>query len=174
MLKVTYSHISKSCFFFSSIPLFSAVSSFHQVVFDASLQRCLDSYLHHAPRGLDLAALPSSPAVAEMQRSVHRAVFLTFLRMATHKESKVENLWSLKRNNSLMFCSVQYLYNVYNIYNTMCNPCNLCLCCSTLRRTLSPQLCLEKLSMKTSCLTFQKFWIYVCCSGRATVSYCIR
>lgn len=59
-----------------------------QVVFDESLQRCLDSYLHHAPRGLDLAALPSSPAVAEMQRSVHRMVFLTFLRMATHKESK--------------------------------------------------------------------------------------
>ncbi|KAG7220482.1 hypothetical protein INR49_018201 [Caranx melampygus] len=40
------------------------------------------------PRGLDLAALPSSPAVAEMQRSIHRMVFLTFLRMATHKESK--------------------------------------------------------------------------------------
>ncbi|KAG7234261.1 hypothetical protein INR49_003323 [Caranx melampygus] len=59
-----------------------------QVVFDESLQRCLDSYLRHAPRGLDLAALPSSPAVAEMQRSIHRMVFLTFLRMATHKESK--------------------------------------------------------------------------------------
>ncbi|XP_053180919.1 activating signal cointegrator 1 complex subunit 2 [Scomber japonicus] len=59
-----------------------------QVVFDESLQRCLDSYLHHAPRGLDIAASPSSPAVAEMQRSVHRMVFLTFLRMATHKESK--------------------------------------------------------------------------------------
>ncbi|KAM7415629.1 hypothetical protein PAMA_017926 [Pampus argenteus] len=59
-----------------------------QVVFDESFQSCLDSYLHHAPRGLDLAALPSSPAVAEAQRSVHRAVFLTFLRMATHKESK--------------------------------------------------------------------------------------
>nr|XP_020450701.1 activating signal cointegrator 1 complex subunit 2 isoform X1 [Monopterus albus]XP_020450702.1 activating signal cointegrator 1 complex subunit 2 isoform X1 [Monopterus albus]XP_020450703.1 activating signal cointegrator 1 complex subunit 2 isoform X1 [Monopterus albus] len=59
-----------------------------QVVFDESLQRCLDSYLRHAPRGLDLAALPSSPAVADMQRSIHRAVFLTFLRMATHKESK--------------------------------------------------------------------------------------
>ncbi|XP_010749645.1 activating signal cointegrator 1 complex subunit 2 [Larimichthys crocea] len=59
-----------------------------QVVFDESLQRCLDSYLHHAPRGLDLSTLPSSPAVADMQRSVHRLVFLTFLRMATHKESK--------------------------------------------------------------------------------------
>lgn len=59
-----------------------------QVVFDESLQRCLDSYLHQAPRGLDLTSLPSSPAVADMQRSIHRAVFLTFLRMATHKESK--------------------------------------------------------------------------------------
>ncbi|XP_041855170.1 activating signal cointegrator 1 complex subunit 2 isoform X2 [Melanotaenia boesemani] len=59
-----------------------------QVVFDESLQKCLDSYLHQAPRSLDLAALPPSPAVADMQRAVHKAVFLTFLRMATHKESK--------------------------------------------------------------------------------------
>uniref|UniRef100_A0A672ZNM3 Activating signal cointegrator 1 complex subunit 2 n=1 Tax=Sphaeramia orbicularis TaxID=375764 RepID=A0A672ZNM3_9TELE len=58
------------------------------VVFDESLQRCLDSYLHQAPRGLDFAALPSSPAVADIQRSLHRTVFLTFLRMATYKESK--------------------------------------------------------------------------------------
>uniref|UniRef100_A0A3Q2ZP87 Activating signal cointegrator 1 complex subunit 2 n=1 Tax=Kryptolebias marmoratus TaxID=37003 RepID=A0A3Q2ZP87_KRYMA len=64
-----------------------------QVVFDESLQRCLDSYLHHAPRGLDLSALPASPAVADVQRAVHRAVFLTFLRMATHKESK-ENFFT--------------------------------------------------------------------------------
>uniref|UniRef100_A0A3Q0RID4 Activating signal cointegrator 1 complex subunit 2 n=1 Tax=Amphilophus citrinellus TaxID=61819 RepID=A0A3Q0RID4_AMPCI len=64
-----------------------------QVVFDESLQRCLDSYLRHAPRGLDLAILPSSPAVADMQRSVHKLVFLTFLRMATHKESK-ENFFT--------------------------------------------------------------------------------
>lgn len=60
-----------------------------QVVFDESLQRCLDSYLRHAPRSLDLAALPASPAAASMQRTIHKAVFLTFLRMATHKESKV-------------------------------------------------------------------------------------
>nr|XP_061837725.1 activating signal cointegrator 1 complex subunit 2-like isoform X1 [Nerophis lumbriciformis] len=59
-----------------------------QVVFDQSLHKCLDSYLLQAPRGLDLAAPPSSPAATEMQRSLHRAVFLTFLRMATHKESK--------------------------------------------------------------------------------------
>ncbi|KAM3868031.1 activating signal cointegrator 1 complex subunit 2 [Diretmus argenteus] len=59
-----------------------------QVLFDESLQKCLDSYLRHAPRGLDPASLPSSPAVADVQRSVHRAVFMTFLRMATHKESK--------------------------------------------------------------------------------------
>ncbi|KAM4616668.1 activating signal cointegrator 1 complex subunit 2 [Polymixia lowei] len=59
-----------------------------QVVFDESLQKCLDSYLRHAPRGLDPAAMPSSPAAADMQRCIHRAVFMTFLRMATHKESK--------------------------------------------------------------------------------------
>ncbi|XP_056131529.1 activating signal cointegrator 1 complex subunit 2 [Lampris incognitus] len=59
-----------------------------QVVFDESLQNCLDSYLRHAPRGLDPTALPSSQAVMDMQRCIHRAVFMTFLRMATHKESK--------------------------------------------------------------------------------------
>lgn len=64
-----------------------------QVVFDESLQRCLDSYLRHAPRSLDLATLPASPAVANMQRTIHKAVFLTFLRMATHKESK-ENFFT--------------------------------------------------------------------------------
>uniref|UniRef100_A0A8C1CNJ0 Activating signal cointegrator 1 complex subunit 2 n=2 Tax=Cyprinus carpio TaxID=7962 RepID=A0A8C1CNJ0_CYPCA len=59
-----------------------------QVVFDESLQRCLDSYLRHAPRGLDPSGLSSSPAVADMQRNIHRSVFMVFLRMATHKESK--------------------------------------------------------------------------------------
>ncbi|XP_067084340.1 activating signal cointegrator 1 complex subunit 2 [Osmerus mordax] len=59
-----------------------------QVVFDESLQKCLDSYLRHAPRGLDASAAPSTPAVADMQRHIHRHVFMAFLRMATHKESK--------------------------------------------------------------------------------------
>uniref|UniRef100_A0A3B4CKI6 CUE domain-containing protein n=2 Tax=Pygocentrus nattereri TaxID=42514 RepID=A0A3B4CKI6_PYGNA len=59
-----------------------------QVVFDESLQKCLDSYLRNAPRGIDFASLSSSPAVAEMQRSLHRSIFMVFLRMATHKESK--------------------------------------------------------------------------------------
>lgn len=59
-----------------------------QVVFDESLQGCLDSYLRHAPRGLDPSGLSSSPAVADMQRNIHRSMFMVFLRMATHKESK--------------------------------------------------------------------------------------
>uniref|UniRef100_A0AAY4CRV2 CUE domain-containing protein n=1 Tax=Denticeps clupeoides TaxID=299321 RepID=A0AAY4CRV2_9TELE len=58
-----------------------------QAVFDESLQKCLDSYLRHAPRALEPPSC-SSLAVAEMQRSVHRSVFMVFLRMATHKESK--------------------------------------------------------------------------------------
>ncbi|KAJ0019671.1 hypothetical protein NQD34_007240 [Periophthalmus magnuspinnatus] len=59
-----------------------------QVVFDESLQRCLDSYLQLAPRSSDVSGLPSSPALAEVQSALHRAVFMTFLRMATYKESK--------------------------------------------------------------------------------------
>ncbi|XP_053084943.1 activating signal cointegrator 1 complex subunit 2 [Pangasianodon hypophthalmus] len=59
-----------------------------QVVFDESLQRCLDSYLRLAPRGIDSSCLSLSPAVSEAQRHLHRSVFMVFLRMATHKESK--------------------------------------------------------------------------------------
>ncbi|RXM95526.1 Activating signal cointegrator 1 complex subunit 2 [Acipenser ruthenus] len=59
-----------------------------QVVFDVSLQQCLDSYLRLAPRGLD-CNLATSPRVSDMQRHLHRCVFMTFLRMATHKESRV-------------------------------------------------------------------------------------
>ncbi|XP_020793979.1 LOW QUALITY PROTEIN: activating signal cointegrator 1 complex subunit 2 [Boleophthalmus pectinirostris] len=65
-----------------------------QVVFDESLQRCLDSYLQLAPRGSDVPGLPSSPALAEVQSALHRAVFMTFLRMATYKESKEHFLTS--------------------------------------------------------------------------------
>ncbi|KAF7687153.1 activating signal cointegrator 1 complex subunit 2 [Silurus meridionalis] len=59
-----------------------------QVVFDESLQRCLDSYLSLAPRGIDSSCLSLSPAVSEAQRRLHRSVFMVFLRMATHKESQ--------------------------------------------------------------------------------------
>lgn len=71
-----------------TVSFFNVCAVSDQVVFDESLQKCLDSYLRHAPRSLDLTTLPS-PAVADMQRAIHKAVFLTFLRMATHKESKV-------------------------------------------------------------------------------------
>ncbi|XP_051829044.1 activating signal cointegrator 1 complex subunit 2 [Antechinus flavipes] len=58
-----------------------------QVIFDESLQKCLDSYLRYTPRKFDELAGPPS-AVGEMQQRLHRSVFLTFLRMSTHKESK--------------------------------------------------------------------------------------
>lgn len=58
-----------------------------QVIFDESLQKCLDSYLHHVPRKYDEWVAPA-PEVADMQKRLHRSVFLTFLRMSTHKESK--------------------------------------------------------------------------------------
>uniref|UniRef100_A0A8C0D417 CUE domain-containing protein n=1 Tax=Balaenoptera musculus TaxID=9771 RepID=A0A8C0D417_BALMU len=43
------------------------------VVFDETLQKCLDSYLHY---------------VIDMEKCLHRSVFLAFLHMSTHKESK--------------------------------------------------------------------------------------
>ncbi|KAM5238886.1 activating signal cointegrator 1 complex subunit 2 isoform 2-T2 [Ctenodactylus gundi] len=58
-----------------------------QVIFDETLQKCLDSYLHHVPRKFDEWVAPT-PEVADIQKHLHRSVFLTFLRMSTHKESK--------------------------------------------------------------------------------------
>ncbi|XP_033641467.1 activating signal cointegrator 1 complex subunit 2-like isoform X2 [Asterias rubens] len=58
-----------------------------QVMFDPSLQRCLDSYLRNAPRPYDpVTSLPVD--LAARHRTLHKQVFMTFLRMATHKESK--------------------------------------------------------------------------------------
>ncbi|XP_040859382.1 activating signal cointegrator 1 complex subunit 2 isoform X3 [Ochotona curzoniae] len=58
-----------------------------QVIFDETLQKCLDSYLRYVPRKFDEWVAPS-PEVADMEKHLHRSVFLTFLRMSTHKESK--------------------------------------------------------------------------------------
>ncbi|XP_027761520.1 activating signal cointegrator 1 complex subunit 2 isoform X2 [Empidonax traillii] len=58
-----------------------------QVIFDETLQKCLDSYLCRAPRRFD-GLWHCQPEVEDVQKSLHRSVFLTFLRMSTHKESK--------------------------------------------------------------------------------------
>lgn len=58
-----------------------------QVTFDESLQKCLDAFLSNCPRRYDPHP-PLSPAAQNAQREIHRCVFLTFLRMSTHKESK--------------------------------------------------------------------------------------
>ncbi|XP_056360296.1 activating signal cointegrator 1 complex subunit 2 [Oenanthe melanoleuca] len=58
-----------------------------QVIFDETLQKCLDSYLRSAPRKFD-ALWDCHPEVNQLQKCLHRSVFLTFLRMSTHKESK--------------------------------------------------------------------------------------
>ncbi|XP_033115199.1 activating signal cointegrator 1 complex subunit 2-like [Anneissia japonica] len=58
-----------------------------QMVFDSSLHLCLDSYLRHAPRCFDvLTHVPEQ--YQDSLKHVHRLVFMAFLRIATHKESK--------------------------------------------------------------------------------------
>ncbi|XP_072443474.1 activating signal cointegrator 1 complex subunit 2 isoform X1 [Chiloscyllium punctatum] len=58
-----------------------------QVIFDETMQKCLDSFLHYTPRQYDEFVNPN-PAVEEVQKHLHRSVFMIFLRMSTHKESK--------------------------------------------------------------------------------------
>ncbi|XP_040859388.1 activating signal cointegrator 1 complex subunit 2 isoform X9 [Ochotona curzoniae] len=73
------------------------------VIFDETLQKCLDSYLRYVPRKFDEWVAPS-PEVADMEKHLHRSVFLTFLRMSTHKESKILDLCVLfgKGNSPLL------------------------------------------------------------------------
>ncbi|XP_066459886.1 activating signal cointegrator 1 complex subunit 2 isoform X2 [Eleutherodactylus coqui] len=58
-----------------------------QVIYDESLQKCLDSFLSGAPRRYD-RRIPFPPAVQNAHDELCRHVFLTFLRISTHKESK--------------------------------------------------------------------------------------
>ncbi|XP_071841614.1 activating signal cointegrator 1 complex subunit 2-like [Apostichopus japonicus] len=58
-----------------------------QNVYDTSLQKCLDSYLKNAPRYHD-GEHQMPPSLLGKQKSIHRLVFLAFLRLSTHKESK--------------------------------------------------------------------------------------
>ncbi|XP_056384664.1 activating signal cointegrator 1 complex subunit 2 isoform X2 [Hyla sarda] len=62
-----------------------------QVIYDESLQKCLDSFLSCAPRRYD-RHIPFPAAVQHVQEELHRHVFLTFLRMSTHKESKYHHM----------------------------------------------------------------------------------
>ncbi|CAH3186731.1 unnamed protein product, partial [Porites evermanni] len=57
-----------------------------QVIFDETLQQFLDSYLQFAPRNFDASVL--SPELAFLHENVHKRVFMTYVRMSTHKESK--------------------------------------------------------------------------------------
>lgn len=153
------------CFFFRFY--LSHLFCLRQVVFDESLQRCLDSYLRHAPRSLDLATLPASPAVASMQRAIHKAVFLTFLRMATHKESKVgeprvyRKVMTKSLSNRIVMCIVP-------------KPQHLVCLLVFDRKTISPQPSLEKSFTIISSLTFPKSSTCACSSEKATVSCCTR
>nr|XP_009943834.1 PREDICTED: activating signal cointegrator 1 complex subunit 2 isoform X2 [Opisthocomus hoazin] len=81
------------------------------VIFDETLQKCLDSYLCYAPRKFD-ALLDCHPDVNDMQKCLHRSVFLTFLRMSTHKESKILDLCVLfgKGNGLLLQKMIENIF----------------------------------------------------------------
>ncbi|XP_062505519.1 activating signal cointegrator 1 complex subunit 2-like [Corticium candelabrum] len=57
-----------------------------QVIFDDSLKSFLDSYLLAAPRSWPSLSLPSH--VQAVHESVHRRVFMVFLRMTTNRENQ--------------------------------------------------------------------------------------
>jgi activating signal cointegrator complex subunit 2 len=57
-----------------------------QVIYDTTLHKMLDSYLRYGPRPHE-ATPPITLRGREVMARVHRRVFMTFLRMSTHKES---------------------------------------------------------------------------------------
>ncbi|KAJ8316343.1 hypothetical protein KUTeg_006357 [Tegillarca granosa] len=59
-----------------------------QVVFDESLLGLIDTYLRYAPRSYDVIYELTEEG-RERHNEVHRLIFMTCLRMATYKESKV-------------------------------------------------------------------------------------
>nr|XP_054759923.1 activating signal cointegrator 1 complex subunit 2-like [Lytechinus pictus] len=59
-----------------------------QVINDVSLQQSLESYLQDAPRSHDPSKAKIPATLASLHNSVHRLVFMAFLRMSTHKETK--------------------------------------------------------------------------------------
>ncbi|KAJ7376768.1 Activating signal cointegrator 1 complex subunit 2 [Desmophyllum pertusum] len=72
-----------------------------QVIFDETLQQCLDSYLRSAPRNFDVSSvLP--PESASLHENVHKRVFMTYLRMSTHKESK-EDFFTLSTFGDILY-----------------------------------------------------------------------
>ncbi|XP_009948781.1 PREDICTED: activating signal cointegrator 1 complex subunit 2 isoform X2 [Leptosomus discolor] len=81
------------------------------VIFDETLQKCLDSYLCYAPRKFDVLS-DCHPEVNDMQKRLHRSVFLTFLRMSTHKESKILDLCVLfgKGNGLLLQKMIENIF----------------------------------------------------------------
>ena len=60
-----------------------------QAVFDETLHKLVDSYLRYAPREYEVInGLPEE--AKERHDAIHQLVFMTCLRLATYKESKVE------------------------------------------------------------------------------------
>ncbi|XP_028405647.1 activating signal cointegrator 1 complex subunit 2-like [Dendronephthya gigantea] len=59
----------------------------NHVIFNKSINMCLDSFLKSSPRSHDLwKFLPDR--ILNLQKEIHRSIFMVYLRMATHKESK--------------------------------------------------------------------------------------
>ena len=95
------------------------------MIYDTSLHKLLDSYLCYGPRPHE--ATPTiSPRGREQLAGLHRCVFMTFLRMSTHKEAPVslniiilnERFFSFPQSNFLCedsFGDIIYNYFLFDI-----------------------------------------------------------
>lgn len=77
-----------------------------QVVFDKSLHASLVSFLQEAPRFYSEEEI-SDPRAKQLLENVQKLVFLAFLRMSTHKESKVLGCFTCMFTLSIIFPSIE-------------------------------------------------------------------
>ncbi|KAK3107045.1 hypothetical protein FSP39_005836 [Pinctada imbricata] len=84
-----------------------------QAIFDESLHNLIDTYLRFAPRSYDVIyELPSE--YRGVHDEVHRMIFFTCLRMATHKESK-ENFLTPKVFGEILYAN--FLFDVPKLFD---------------------------------------------------------
>lgn len=145
-----------------------------QVMYDTSLHKLLDSYLRYGPRPNE-ATPPVSLRGREVLASLHRRVFMTFLRMSTHKESSVSGGLQREGLYSTEIHALQ-IYSVFDLHITYmyAQPLWSSVASIYCRITSCWRTHLVTSSMTTSCLTSRDSWISALSTTPATSRFLQR
>ena len=131
-----------------------------QIVYDKPLNASLVSFLQEAPRfySEEKDVLKALPTAWKLFNETQNLVFLTFVRMATHKESKV-----------LLFFAFITFFPICSFNQKCSNYYQLISRIATLALKFSGSW-----FMTTSSLIFQKWWTFVFCLDQPTQFYSVK